>query len=153
MDYKRRDKKPFNSGQKPSTLDHTREKKGFAGLDPATLGLDGPDWLSASRALPDTPTESSRHPDADMSSAPSPWPESNPAAETPLARTLLEGMKVVCICKGIKKSVFWKVLDAGVRTKEEINHLTGSGSGGCQGRRCGPRIMEMLRDLSKKADA
>jgi bacterioferritin-associated ferredoxin len=146
MDYKRRDKKPFNSGQKPSTPDRTREKKGFAGLDPATLGLEGPDWLSASRALPDTPTAPSVYPDAEC-------PESSPAAEPLPARTLLEGMKVVCICKGIKKSVFWKVLDAGVQTKEEINHLTGSGSGGCQGRRCGPRIMEMLRDLSKKAGA
>jgi bacterioferritin-associated ferredoxin len=58
-------------------------------------------------------------------------------------------MKVVCICKGIKKSVFWKVLDTGVRTKEEVNRLTGSGSGGCQGRRCGPRILEMLRNLVK----
>jgi bacterioferritin-associated ferredoxin len=67
----------------------------------------------------------------------------------PEARTLLEGMKVICICKGIKKSVFWKVLDTGVRTKEEVNCLTGSGSGGCQGRRCGPRILEMLRNLSK----
>jgi bacterioferritin-associated ferredoxin len=61
---------------------------------------------------------------------------------------MLEGMKVVCICKGIKKSVFWKVLDAGAQSKDEINRLTGSGSGGCQGRRCGPRITEMLRDLS-----
>jgi bacterioferritin-associated ferredoxin len=145
MDYKRRDKKHFNSGQKSSTPDRHREKTGFAGLEPATLGLEGPDWLSPAQ---DIPRASSVHPDADTPSpAPSQWPESSPAAETPPARTLLEGMKVVCICKGIKKSVFWKVLDAGVRTKEEINQITGSGSGGCQGRRCGPRIMEMLRDL------
>lgn len=149
MDYKRREKKPFNSRQTSSSPDRSREKKGFAGLDPATIGLEGPEWLSPSRALPDVPTESSSHPDADRPSpTPSQWPESIPAAEMPPARTLLEGVKVVCICKGIKKSVFWKVLDAGVRTKEEINHITGSGSGGCQGSRCGPRIMEMLRDLS-----
>jgi len=148
MDYKRRDTKHFNAGQKPSVPDRTREKKGFAGLDPSTLGLEGPDWLSPSPALTDLPGAPSVHPDADVPSpAPSPWPDTNHAAETPPARTLLEGMKVVCICKGIKKSVFWKVLDAGVRTKEEINCLTGSGSGGCQGRRCGPRIMEMLRNL------
>ncbi len=144
MDAKRRDKKPFSSGQKSSFPDRPREKKGFVGLDPATLGLEGPDWLSPSRALPDTPTTPSVHPDAEC-------PESYPAAETPPPRTLLEGMKVVCICKGIKKSVFWKVLDAGVRTKEEINRITGSGSGSCQGTRCGPRILEMLRDLSRKA--
>jgi bacterioferritin-associated ferredoxin len=74
----------------------------------------------------------------------------NPVSDmSPEPRTILEGMKVVCICKGIKKSVFWKVLDTGVRTKEEVNRLTGSGSGGCQGRRCGPRIIEMLRNLAK----
>lgn len=147
MDYKRRDTKHFNSGQKLSTPD--RKKKGFAGLDPATIGLEGPDWLLPVPALPDTSPEPSVHPDADMPPAPSQWLESNPAPETPPVRTLLEGMKVVCICKGIKKSVFWKVLDAGACTKEEINHFTGSGSGGCQGRRCGPRILEMLRDLLK----
>jgi bacterioferritin-associated ferredoxin len=54
-------------------------------------------------------------------------------------------MKVVCICKGIKKRLFWKALDDGAQTKDEVNRLTGSGSGGCQGRRCGPRILEMLR--------
>ena len=149
MDYKRRDKKPFYSGQKPSTPDRHREKKGFADLDPATIGLEGPDWLSPSPVRTDTPTEPSVRPAADMPPAPLQWPESSLAAETPPARTLLEGMKVVCICKGIKQSVFWKVLDAGVCTNEEINHITGSGSGGCQGRRCGPRITEMLRDLSK----
>src|SRR5437764_11636791 len=148
MDYKRRDKKHFNLGQKSSAPDRTGEKKGFAGLDSSSLRLEGPDWLSPAPALPDTRPASAVHPETDMPSpAPLPWPESSPAAETPPARTLMEGMKVVCICKGIKKSVFWKVLDAGVRTKEEINHITGSGSGGCQGRRCGPRIMEMLRDL------
>jgi bacterioferritin-associated ferredoxin len=154
MDYKRRDKKPFNSGQRSSTPERTGEKKGFAGLDPATLGLGGPDWLSPAPAPPDTSPASSVHADADgPAPVPSPWPESSAGAETPPARTLLEGMKVVCICKGIKKSVFWKVLDAGVRTKEEINHITGSGSGGCQGRRCGPRIIEMLRDLLPKTGA
>ena len=145
MDYKRRDTKPFNSGHKPSAP--VRKKNGFAGLDPATLGLEGPDWLAPAPTAP--PTEPSVHPNTDTPPTPSQWPESCPAVDTPPARTLLEGMKVVCICKGIKKSVFWKVLDAGVRTKEEVNHLTGSGSGGCQGRRCGPRITAMLRDLLK----
>lgn len=97
------------------------------------MGLDMPDWLAA-----------------DCSSSPSPQPSAQtarPEAESsPPPRTVLEGMKVVCICKGIKKRIFWQALDAGAQTKEEVNHATGSGSGGCQGRRCGPRIMEMLRN-------
>jgi hypothetical protein len=149
MDYKRRDSKPLHPGQKSFKPDLPKEKKGFAGLDPASLGLGGPDWLSPASALTDTPATPSTPADADSPCpAPPRWSESSPAADTPPpARTLLEGMKVVCICKGIKKSVFWKVLDAGVRTKEEINRITGSGSGGCRGRRCGPCILDMLRDL------
>ena len=147
MDDKRRDRQRFNPGQKSSVRDSNRENKGFAGLDPTKVGLEGPGWLSA--ALLETSTEPAL-PSALDTPAPAsaPWSESNPApAVSPEPRTILEGMKVVCICKGIKKSVFWKVLDAGVQSKEDINRLTGSGSGGCQGRRCGPRITEMLRDL------
>jgi bacterioferritin-associated ferredoxin len=73
-------------------------------------------------------------------------PEPDVVAEAAAeSRTLVEGMKVVCICKGIKKRIFWQALDDGAQTKEEINRLTGSGNGSCQGRRCGPRILDLLR--------
>jgi bacterioferritin-associated ferredoxin len=140
MDDKRGDRKQFNPGHKSFVRDASQKTKGFAGLDPTKLGLDGPGWLSSSPPLTETspapalPSDTAMHPSSDVPLEP---------------RTILEGMKVVCICKGIKKSVFWKVLDTGVRTKEEVNRLTGSGSGGCQGRRCGPRIIEMLRNLAK----
>jgi bacterioferritin-associated ferredoxin len=140
MDDKRGDRKQFNPGHKSSVYDTSKKTKGFAGLDPTKLGLEGPGWLSTSQPLTETspapvlPSDAAMNPSSDM---------------PPEPRTILEGMKVVCICKGIKKSVFWKVLDTGVGTKEEVNRLTGSGSGGCQGRRCGPRILEMLRNLVK----
>jgi bacterioferritin-associated ferredoxin len=140
MDDKRGDRKQFNPWPKPSVRDTSQKTKGFAGLDPTKLGLGGPGWLSTSQPLTETSPEPALSSDAAM----------NPSSDVPPEpRTILEGMKVVCICKGIKKSVFWKVLDTGVRTKEEVNRLTGSGSGGCQGRRCGPRILEMLRNLAK----
>jgi bacterioferritin-associated ferredoxin len=140
MDDKRGARKQFNPGYKSSVRDASQKTKGFAGLDPTKLGLEGPGWLSTSQPLSETSPEPAFSSDAAM----------NPLSDVPPEpRTILEGMKVVCICKGIKKSVFWKVLDTGVRTKEEVNRLTGSGSGGCQGRRCGPRILEMLRNLAK----
>jgi bacterioferritin-associated ferredoxin len=140
MDDQRKDRKQFHPGHKSSVHNGSGKTKGFADLDPTHLGLGGPGWLSSSRPLTDTSSEPSLPSDA----------ESNAAADVPPEpRTILESMKVVCICKGIKKSVFWKVLDTGVGTKEEVNRLTGSGSGGCQGRRCGPRILEMLRNLVK----
>jgi bacterioferritin-associated ferredoxin len=107
------------------------EPRGFAGMDPGKMGLEMPEWL--------TPT-----PEGTTSLPEEPAPVPHPCGQ---ARTVLEGMKVVCICKGIRKSVFWKVLDSGVQTKADVNRLTGAGSGGCQGRRCGPRILEMLRDV------
>ena len=140
MDNQRGDRKQFNPGQTSSIRDASKKTKGFAGLNPTKMGLEGPEWLSTSRPLPEPSPEPSLPSESD----------NNPLSEVlSEPRTILEGMKVVCICKGIKKSVFWKVLDTGVRSKEEVNRLTGSGSGGCQGRRCGPRILEMLRNLAK----
>jgi bacterioferritin-associated ferredoxin len=140
MDDKRGYRKQFNPGHTSSIRGASKETKGFAGLDPTKLGLEGPGWLSTSPPLPETSPTPALPSDVTM----------QPASDVPPEpRTILEGMKVVCICKGIKKSVFWKVLDTGVQTKEEVNRLTGAGSGGCQGRRCGPRILEMLRNLAR----
>lgn len=62
--------------------------------------------------------------------------------------------RVVCICKGIPLR---KVLPAVQRstTIAEVNRRAGTGQGGCQGRRCGPRIKTLLskakaQRLSKK---
>ncbi|ETW94361.1 MAG: hypothetical protein ETSY1_35215 [Candidatus Entotheonella factor] len=98
------------------------------------MGFAMPEWM-------ETPTHASG------AALPSP---ARPAETDlkPETRSVVEGMKVVCICKGIKKRVFWNALDAGICTHEDINRHTGSGSGSCQGRRCGPRILDMLKRLS-----
>ena len=140
MDDQRKARPRFNPGHKFPVRNGSGKTKSFADLDPTQVGLGGPGWFSPSSPLPDTFSKTSLSSEVESNASPDVPPE---------PRTILEGMKVVCICKGIKKSVFWKVLDAGARTKEEVNHLTGSGSGGCQGRRCGPRILEMLRNLTK----
>jgi bacterioferritin-associated ferredoxin len=127
--------KRASSGQRASAYRPGKAQNGFAGLDPSAMGLDGPAWLmeSSPASSPQGALPSDEAPSSD---------------ELPQPRTFLEGLKVVCICKGIKKLMFWKAMDAGAETKEEINRATGSGSGGCQGRRCGPRILEMLRNRS-----
>lgn len=121
-----------------------KKPSGFSGPEPASLGFDMPDWLAPS--VP-PPTDAALPLAADPNPLPlMPEHEPEPLVSTPPEpRTLLEGMKVVCICKGIKKRIFWKALDDGAQTKDDVNRLTGSGSGGCQGRRCGPRILDMLR--------
>lgn len=57
--------------------------------------------------------------------------------------------RVVCICKGIPLS---KVLDGlpGSESVQDVNRKVGTGSGGCQGERCGPRIKSLLRKYSEK---
>jgi bacterioferritin-associated ferredoxin len=127
--------KRARSGQRASTYRSGKNENGFAGLDPAKMGLDGPAWLTES-----SPACSRQR---------APQPDEAISIDEPLQpRTFLEGLKVVCICKGIKTLMFWKAMDAGAETREEINRATGSGSGGCKGRRCGPRILEMLRNRS-----
>ena len=41
MDDKRGDRKQFNPGHKSSVRDASQKTKGFAGLDPTKLGLEG----------------------------------------------------------------------------------------------------------------
>jgi bacterioferritin-associated ferredoxin len=129
----------------------SRQKQGgFADIDPSKMGFDVPDWMDGS-----VPSDKGlATPRGAGLGAAKPAPRFTPPEEEalvkhdPSSRSIVEGMKVVCICKGIKKRVFWKALDEGLCTKEDINRCTGSGSGSCQGRRCGPRILDMIRNFT-----
>ena len=50
---------------------------------------------------------------------------------------------IVCICKGIPLSKFLAALKS-CDTVDCINKKVGSGTGGCAGQRCGPRIKKLL---------
>jgi len=54
----------------------------------------------------------------------------------------------VCICKGIKLSQVLKGLP-GSKSVSDVNKKVGTGSGGCKGERCGPRIKVLLEKLSE----
>lgn len=56
--------------------------------------------------------------------------------------------RVVCICKGIPLS---RVLDGlpGCETVQDVNQKVGTGSGGCKGERCGPRIKILLKKFKE----
>jgi len=62
---------------------------------------------------------------------------------------IIDGLKPVCQCKGIRKSVFLKHIKAGLRTVEELKKATGAGAGSCKGKRCAPRIMELMKKAGK----
>lgn len=59
---------------------------------------------------------------------------------------IIDGLKTICICKGIKKKVFKDLIAEGKTSIEELRKATGAGSGPCGGRRCTPRLNEMLAD-------
>jgi NAD(P)H-nitrite reductase large subunit len=59
---------------------------------------------------------------------------------------IIEGLKPVCICRGIKKRAILEKIKAGMATVEELQRVTGAGSGSCKGERCTPRILELLKN-------
>lgn len=60
-------------------------------------------------------------------------------------------MQVVCICKGINLGRVLKALD-GSETVADVNRKAGTGTGGCAGERCGPRIKILLRKKKEAKD-
>ncbi len=59
---------------------------------------------------------------------------------------IIDGLKPVCECKGIRKSTFLKHIKAGLSTVEELRKATGAGSGSCKGKRCTPKIAALLAE-------
>ena len=57
---------------------------------------------------------------------------------------IIDGLKPLCLCKGIAKKVFLRHIAAGVATLAELQRLTGAGKGSCQGKRCTPKLLELL---------
>ncbi len=52
----------------------------------------------------------------------------------------------VCICKSINKATMKKVIREGAENVNAVRYKTGAGSGPCKGRRCTPRIENLLKD-------
>jgi len=59
---------------------------------------------------------------------------------------IIEGLKPICLCKGIKKKVFLKHIAEGKTTLEQLRRATGAGGGPCGGKRCTPRILNLLEE-------
>jgi NAD(P)H-nitrite reductase large subunit len=58
---------------------------------------------------------------------------------------IIDGLKVICKCRNIRKSVFLKHIRAGVATVEALKKATGAGTGTCKGKECTGKIEELLR--------
>ena len=60
---------------------------------------------------------------------------------------ILDKLTKVCLCKGISRATIKKAILNGAVTVEEVRKATGSGSGSCGGRRCTPKIEQLLKEF------
>ena len=65
---------------------------------------------------------------------------------------VLDKLTKICLCKVIPKSTIKKAIHNGARTLEEVQKVTGAGTGGCKGHRCTPMIEEILRQELEKGN-
>lgn len=66
--------------------------------------------------------------------------------EQNISNEILDKMTKVCLCRGISKATMKKAILKGAKTVEEVRKATGAGSGSCKGRRCTPKIEEILKN-------
>lgn len=64
--------------------------------------------------------------------------------ENNASKEIMDKLTKVCICKSISRSKIKETMRNGAKTLEEVQKITGAGSGGCSGRRCTPKIQELL---------
>lgn len=53
----------------------------------------------------------------------------------------------VCICKKVPKIKVLKAMEEGADTVAKVKKAVGAGSGACHGRRCTPKIKQMLEEF------
>jgi bacterioferritin-associated ferredoxin len=61
---------------------------------------------------------------------------------------ILDKLTKVCICKAISKASIKKIIANGANSLEKVQKECGAGSGPCGGKRCTPKINELLENHS-----
>lgn len=69
--------------------------------------------------------------------------------ESNINQELLDKLTKVCICKGISKATIKAAIRNGGNTLEAVQQATGAGSGSCGGKRCSPKILELLQNQNE----
>lgn len=60
---------------------------------------------------------------------------------------ILDKLTKVCLCKGISRAAIKKAIKNGAKTIAEVKKATGAGSGACSGKRCTPKIQQLLDEM------
>ncbi|MDF2615245.1 MAG: hypothetical protein K0S71_3031 [Clostridia bacterium] len=67
-----------------------------------------------------------------------------------LDEAIKDKLTKVCICKAISRKTIKEAIKNGAATVEEVQKATGAGSGGCGGKRCTPKIEELLQNMQNE---
>lgn len=59
---------------------------------------------------------------------------------------IMDKLTKVCLCKGISRATIKKAIANGTTTLQEVQKVTGAGSGPCGGKRCTEKIIQLLED-------
>jgi bacterioferritin-associated ferredoxin len=59
---------------------------------------------------------------------------------------IMDKLTKVCICKAVSKASIKKIIASGANSLEKVQNECGAGSGSCGGRRCTPKINELLEN-------
>lgn len=60
---------------------------------------------------------------------------------------IMDKLTKVCLCKAVNRSTIKKAIRNGADTLEKVFEETNTGDGSCRGKRCGPKIQEMLEEM------
>lgn len=69
-----------------------------------------------------------------------------------LNQEIMDKITKVCLCKAIPRSTFKRIIAEGADSLEKVQKATGAGSGPCGGKRCTPKILELLENHLKNND-
>lgn len=70
--------------------------------------------------------------------------------ENNINNKILDKLTKICLCKVISKAAIKKAIKNGAKTLEDVQKVTGAGSGGCRGNRCTPMIEDILKQELEK---
>lgn len=63
---------------------------------------------------------------------------------------IMDKLTKVCLCKSVSRATMKKAISAGADNVEKVWKATNSGNGPCQGKRCGPKIKDLLDSIKKQ---
>lgn len=63
---------------------------------------------------------------------------------------IMDKLTKVCLCKGISRATIKKAIENGAKTVEDVRKATGATTGGCGGKRCTPKIQQLIDEYNNK---